>query len=181
MSKYVKDLIVQDLKQRLDGIQDALLVDVVGMDANSNNRLRRELEGKDIHLLVIKNSLARRAAQGGPLEAMFDGIDGSSAVCWGGEDIVSLAKQITKMTGDDRFAPFQARGGVMDGAKLTAEDVKAVSKWPSRPEQLSILAGQILSVGANLASQLTSTAAALASQIQQKAEGEPEAAPADET
>ena len=50
--------------------------------------------------------------------------------------------------------------------------MKAVSKWPSRTEQLSILAGQILSPGANLASQLTSVGGALASQIKQHAAGD---------
>ena len=67
----------------------------------------------------------------------------------------------------------------MDGERLTAQQVEAVSKWPSRTEQLSILVGQILSPAANLASQLTSVSGALASQIKQKSEGE-EAAPAAE-
>jgi ribosomal protein L10 len=93
-------------------------------------------------------------------------------VVWGGEDIVWLAKIITKLTEDKNLAPFEARGGVMDGSRLTREQVKEVSKWPSREEQLSILLGQILSPGAMLASQLTSAGGALASQIKQKAEGE---------
>ena len=44
----------------------------------------------------------------------------------------------------------------MDGAALSADQVRQVSKWPSRQEQLSILLGQILAPGANLVSQLTS-------------------------
>jgi len=72
----------------------------------------------------------------------------------------------------EAFEPFAARGGVMDGGRLTAEQVRAVSKWPSRQEQLSILSGQILSPGAMLASQLISAGGALASQIKQKGEGE---------
>jgi large subunit ribosomal protein L10 len=58
--------------------------------------------------------------------------------------------------------------------------VKAVSKWPSRQEQLSILSGQILGVGAKLSSQLLGAGGKLASQIKKKSEGaEPEAATAD--
>ena len=59
----------------------------------------------------------------------------------------------------------------MDGSKLSADDVAAVSKWPSREEQLSILVGQILSPGAKLSSQLLGTGAKLASQIKKKSEG----------
>ena len=40
MSKYVKNLIAGHLRERLDGVDDALLVNVVGLDANANNSLR---------------------------------------------------------------------------------------------------------------------------------------------
>lgn len=172
MSKYVKNLISDDLRQRLDGVENALLVSVAGLDANKNYRLRKTLRDKNISLLVIKNSMARRATEGTPLAAAFEQMEGSLAVVWGAEDIVSLAKEITRLTQDKQYEPFVARGGVMDGARLTAEQVKQVSKWPSREEQLSIVAGQILSPGARLASQLTAVGGALASQIKQKSEGE---------
>lgn len=175
MSKFVKDLITNDLKQRLTGVENALLVSVAGLDANKNYRLRKTLRDKNISLLVIKNSMARRATEGTPLAAAFEQMEGSLAVVWGAEDIVSLAKEITRLTQDKQYEPFIARGGVMDGARLTAEQVRQVSKWPSREEQLSIVAGQILSPGAKLASQLIAAGGALASQIKQKSEGEGEA------
>lgn len=180
MSKFVKNLISDDLRKRLEGVESALLVSVAGLDANKNFRLRKTLREKNIHLVVVKNSLARRATEGTPLAPAFEEMEGSLAVVWGAEDVVSLAKEITRLASDKQFEPFAARGGVMDGGRLTAEQVRAVSKWPSRQEQLSILAGQILSPGAMLASQLTSAGGALASQIKQKGEGEEAGAvPAD--
>ena len=172
MSKYVKNLITDHFRERLEGVNDALLVNVIGLDANANNRLRTELQTKDINLMVVKNSLAARATEGAPLSAMFDGLTGTAAVCWGCEDIVSLAKEVTRLAKDQQYDPFGARAGMMDGQRLSAEQVTEVSGWPSRTEQLSILLGQILGPGANLASQLTGPAGALASQIQQLAEEE---------
>jgi large subunit ribosomal protein L10 len=177
MSKYVKNLITEDLRERLRNVHDALLVNMVGLDANTNTRLRAELRGKNIQVTVVKNSTAARAVEGTPLAPLFADLSGTAAVCWGGEDIVSLAKEISRLARDDKFAPFQARGGVMDGEHLSAPQVEQVSKWPSRTEQLSILMGQILSPGAMLASQLESVGGALASQIEQKAEGEEPPAP----
>jgi large subunit ribosomal protein L10 len=58
----------------------------------------------------------------------------------------------------------------MDGQRLSGEDVKAVSKWPSRSEQLSILVGQILNPGATLSAQLLGAGSKLASQIKKKSE-----------
>ena len=85
MSKFVKNLIAGHLRNRLEGVHDALLVNVVGMDANTNHRLRNELAGKHIHLLVVKNSLADLAVTGTPLEGLLAGVAGSAAICWGGE------------------------------------------------------------------------------------------------
>ncbi|MBN2473700.1 MAG: 50S ribosomal protein L10 [Pirellulales bacterium] len=172
MSKYVKNLITDHLRERLQSVNDALLVNVVGLDANANNRLRAELRSKDINVMVVKNSLAARATAGTPLGPMFDGLAGTTAVCWGSEDVVSLAKEITRLAQEKQYEAFGARGGVMDGECLTSEQVTQVSKWPSRTEQLSLLLGQILSPGASLLSQLTGPGGALASQIEQKAKEE---------
>ncbi|MBN1590634.1 MAG: 50S ribosomal protein L10 [Pirellulales bacterium] len=171
MSKYVKDLITEDLRGRLEGVEEALLVDVVGLEANASNQLRGELEAKNINLLVVKNSLAQRATAGSSLAPMFEGLTGTSAVCWGGEDVVSLAKEVTRLAGSDGLQAFKTRGGVMDGEALTAQQVSEVSKWPNRQEQLSILVGQILGPGAMLAGQLMGPGGALAGQVGQIAEG----------
>ena len=179
MSKYVKDLISKELSKRFEGVNDALVVNVVGMDANTTTALRKQLRDQNVHLTVVKNSLARRAAEGTPLAPAFQGIEGSSAVVWGSEDLISLAKIVTKVSKDAKFKEFEAKGGVMDGAPLSASDVEAVSKWPSREEQLSILVGQILSPGAQLASQLLGPGGLLASQIKQKGDEEGGAAAAE--
>ena len=171
MSKAVKEMITDDIRQRLSGVGDALLVNVSALDANRVYRLRKELREKNIHLMVIKNSLARRAFAGTSLSPMVEGLDGPAAVVWGSTDIIDLAKHITKYAGDKQFDKFEARGGVMDGAKLNAAEVQQVSKWPNREEQLSILIGQILSPGAKLVAQLTAVGGALASQIKEKAGG----------
>ncbi len=169
MSKYVKDLVTRDIKRQLDGIQDAVVVTNVGMDANTTNELRGELEGKNIQMLVVKNSLARRAAEGTTLAPAFEGASGQVAVCWGSTDFVSLVKEIVKLDKDEtKYSKFKSIGGAMDGEKLDADGLKAVSKWPSREEQISMLVGQILGPGARLSAALLGPGAALASQIKKK-------------
>jgi len=174
MSKYVKNLLSDHYRDKLGDVSEAILVNVIGLDANANNLLRTELAQKGIQLMVIKNSLATRATNETPLGPLFKGLDRTAAVCWGCEDIVSLAKEIVRLAGDSRFDVFEARGGVLDGEWLGPEEVVRVSKWPSRLEQISIIAGQINAVGGLLVSQLTSTGGALASQISQKGEEEGE-------
>lgn len=180
MSKFVKELVTDQLKRELEGVQDLLLVNVVGLTANRTTALRKALRDKNIKLMVIKNSLARRATEGTQLAAAFEGSEGTLAMVWGSTDIVALAKEVVRLAGDKEYEKFSARGGVMGGAKLQAAEVAAVSKWPTREEQVSILLGQILAPGALLASQLTSIGGALASQIEQRGEGGEEAPAGDE-
>ncbi|MEE3219477.1 MAG: 50S ribosomal protein L10, partial [Planctomycetota bacterium] len=167
MSKYVKNLVSDELASRLDGVDEALLVKVVGLDANRTVNLRRALRDKDIKLMVVKNSLALRATAGTPLAAAFEAVEGPVALVWGTEDIVSLAKEIIRLAEDSEYEGFEPRGGVMGGEAITPEKVKEVSKWPSRSEQLSLLVGQILGPGSQLAAQLCGPGGTLAGQIKQ--------------
>ena len=162
MSKYVKNLIADDLRQRLQNVHDALLVNMVGLNANANTRLRAELRSKNIHVMVIKNSLAARATEGTPLAPLFEGLGGTAAHLLGRRRHRQPG-QGNHQAGQGRqdMPPSEPARGVMDGERLDAAQVERVSKWPSRTEQLSILLGQILSPGAMLASQLNSVGGAL--------------------
>jgi large subunit ribosomal protein L10 len=170
MSKYLKDLLTRDLKSQLNGVGDALLVNVIGLDAVRTSKLRSELRKKNIKLEVVKNSMALRATEGTPLAPAFEGVEGTLAIVWGSDDFVSLSKEIVRLSEAKEFEGLTTKGGAMDGAKLTPAEVKSVSKWPSRLEQLSILVSQILGPGAKLASQLGGAGGALVSQVKTHAE-----------
>lgn len=173
MSKYVKDLVTRDIKRRLEGVEDAVVCSYVGMDANTTNELRGELDKKDIKMMVVKNSLARRAAEGSNLAPAFEGASGQVAVCWGSTDFVSLVKELVELDKDrGKYDKFIANGGVMDGEALDADGLKAVSKWPSRTEQISMLVGQILGPGSQLSAALLGPGKTLNSQLKKKGEEE---------
>jgi ribosomal protein L10 len=171
MSKYVKDLLTKDLASRVDGVEDCVLANVIGMDANATTNLRKRLREKGIRLMVVKNSVARRATEGTSLAPAFEGLEGTAAMLWGADDFVSLVKEVVALDKDEEeFEKFTARGGVMDGEQLDTDKVKEISKWPSREEQLSMLVGQILGPGSTLAAQLIGPGGQLASQIGQVGE-----------
>ena len=170
MSKYLKDLLTKDLGNRLTGVEDCVLANVIGLDANKTTDLRRRLRSKKIGLMVIKNSLARRATEGTSLAPAFEGLEGTAAIMWGAEDFISLVKEVAVLDKDAEFEQFKARGGVMDGEPLTPERVLEISKWPNRAEQLSLLVGQILGPGSQLSAQLIGPGGKLASQIAKIAE-----------
>ena len=175
MSKLVKRLVQRDISNRLAGVQDAILVNLIGMEANANYTLRKTLREKGIQLVVVKQSLAARATEGTSLRPAFGDVPGSIAVAFGGEDFVSLAKVITGLEGKPEFAKFEIKGGVMDSDPLTAEKVKAISKWPSRQEQIALLVGQILSPASNLVGQIVGPGRKIAGQVKKMIENQEEA------
>ena len=46
MSKYVKNLVSDDIKKRLQSVNDALLVNMIGMNSSSTYTLRKELRAR---------------------------------------------------------------------------------------------------------------------------------------
>lgn len=165
MSKFVKNLIVDQIKKELSEVQDCVLVNVIGLDAGQSGQLRDRLHEKSINIRVVKKSMAIRATEGTDLAPAFDGVSGSVAVCWGGNDFVSMVKELVELDKDDNFEAFSTCGGVLDGEALTPAAVAEISKWPTREEVLATLVGQLLGPGATLASQLIGPGGTLAAQV----------------
>lgn len=170
MSKFVKQQITDYYRRKLDGVDAAVLVNMIGLNGPKTTRLRRELAEKNIRVMVVQNNLARRALSGTPLESAFVDVAGPTAICWGAADIVALAKEVVRLADDETFAPFAPKGGVMEGERLTAEQVKEISKWPSREEVLAKIAGQILAPAAKLSAMIGGVGETLAGQIKQISE-----------
>ena len=62
MSKYVKNLIADEIRGKLDGVEDAIVADVIGMNSFATFKIRRLMREKGVSMLVVKRSLAGRAA-----------------------------------------------------------------------------------------------------------------------
>lgn len=170
MSKYVKNLLSAEIQNRLEGVSDAIVADVIGMNSESTFAVRKLLREKNANMLVVKRSLANRAAEETPLRPLFEEKQGSVAVVWGCEDFVSLAKEVAAITKDKQFEKFELKGGVMDGERLSPEKVLDVSKWPNREEQISMLVGQILGPGSQLSAQVLGPGSQLAGQVKKLVE-----------
>ena len=126
MSKIVKNLLIDDLRTKLQGVSDCLLVNVIGLNSEKTAKLRSELRKKNIQLQVIKNSMARRAAEGTAIAPAFDGMEGSLAIVWGSEDVVSLAKEVIRLAEAKEFQGLeQGEGGASEATAEPAAEQPA--------------------------------------------------------
>ncbi|MBL4883895.1 MAG: 50S ribosomal protein L10 [Planctomycetaceae bacterium] len=151
MSRVVKEMILQEIENRLDGTRDLVVIDSSRLDAVSDNTFRIAMQDKGIHLLTVKNSLIRRVLgdDSGELKQIFTG---SSTVAWGGEDVVALSREITGQV--KGLETLELKGGSIEGQPLDSTAVERLAKSPGRLELISIISGQALSPGAKLAGAL---------------------------
>ena len=148
MSKMVKEMVMQEIERQLDGVSDVLVIDASRLDAVTDNRFRLAMQEKGVHLLTVKNSLARKVL-GEAGESLGKILSGPSTLAWGGEDVVALSKELTKWARD--LEPLAVKGASIEGKPLDSTGVEKLSKSPGRMELISQIAGLILSPGARVA------------------------------
>ncbi len=169
MSKLVKQMVIDEIQQRLGDTTEVLVVDSSKLDAVTDNRLRMSLREKGISLLQVKNSLARKALQNNGVGDVDEVLAGPSTLVWGGEDIVALSKEIAQWA--KQIEPLQIKGGAVEGQVIDAKGVVDLSKSPGRLELISMIAGQLLSPGARLAGALLGPGGTICGQLKTMSEG----------
>lgn len=163
MSKFVKNMLIDEITERVGQNRDMLVVDCSKLDAITANKWRLALQEKQITVLTVRNTLARRALNNAGVNSLDPILEGPSTLIWGSEDVVALSKEIARWAKE--LEPLQIKGGTVEGTTLTADDVNTLSKSPSREELIGQIVGQILSPGANLAAALLGPGSTLASQL----------------
>jgi len=170
MSKPVKEMIRKELVSRFQGLTSLAIVGFTGLDAVTTNRIRGRLREKEIRLLVIKNSLARQAFKAVGLESAADLIDGPCAVAYGGDSVVGIVRELFEIGKESPHLTVKA--ALLEGEVFRGDDqVKALSRFPTRDEAIAGVVGCLISVGSALAGCLVGPSgqvAALVKAIEEK-------------
>jgi large subunit ribosomal protein L10 len=153
MSKQVKDLITKELTTRLKELEGVAVINPRGIDAVKNHGIRRRLREKGLRMTVVKNTLARRAVEGGKLQGFDKLLDGPSAVIYGEASIAKIARQLLdEKKLDDKL---ELRGVFFDGEAYVGDaGVERASKLPTREEAIANVLSAILGPGRKLAAAL---------------------------
>jgi large subunit ribosomal protein L10 len=182
MSKVIKQMELDALKQSFGGVRNMVVITATKIDAGTDHAIRSRLRSQKIHLQMVKNSLARRILSAGGIE-LKDVWAGPTLLAWGGDNIKGLSQAIAGVIADLKKKDpkveekIKVKAAVAEGQQITFEQAK---NMPTREEIIGELVAMILGPASEIAAMLTGPASQVASQIQtiseKKEEGE--AAPA---
>jgi large subunit ribosomal protein L10 len=158
-----KKAIVADVGAQLAGAQTVVLAEYRGIPVEQLTKLRASARDQGVYLRVLKNTLARRAAQGTQFEPLANSMVGP--LIYGiSADPIASAKVLQGFAKTQDLLVIKA--GLYNGKLLDVAGVKALATIPSRDELLSQLLGVMLAPVSAMARVLGAVAA-------QKAAGAP--------
>ena len=149
MNKEQKAAVVDEIAERLGSADAIFAVDYRGISVPEAAELRTKLREADAVFTVVKNRLAKRAAEKAGTTELDELFDGPIALAFVKGDAVVAAKAISTFSSEHDVLEY--RGGIMDGEPLDPEKFKAIARLPG----LDVLHGQLVGVAASPLTGLT--------------------------
>ncbi len=133
-----KKFLVEEVGAYLDKSDYVFLADFQRVTVAETEELRRVLAELGAEFHVVKNRILKLAAGERELELLDENLLGPTAIVVGGANAPGVAKALEKFFKDKK--KLEIKGGVLDKANLTVDEVSALAKLP--PEE--ILKAQLL-------------------------------------
>lgn len=165
MAREKKAQIMDKLQEILSTCSIGIFADYRGISAPEMTELRRSFREKDIEYKVIKNTLARFAAEKADRNELVSFFNGPTSIAFSYGDIIEPAKVLAEYTSASKEA-IRIKGGFLSDRLLTAEDVMTLAKLPPREVLLAKVMGGMQSPITILLSQLAAPMRGLVNVLQ---------------
>lgn len=139
LNKEQKQQAVQTLKEKFLRAKGMVITEYKGMTVAEISELRDSLRGGAVEYRVIKNTLARIAAEDTPVAPARDSFRGPVGIALSYDDAVQAAKGVLEFTKKNQ--KLKVTAGVIEGSFFSSGDLKAVAELPPREVLLSMTAG----------------------------------------
>jgi len=140
MNREQKQQVVEDFVG-IFGKPGIYLMDFKGFNVEEITELRSMLRNADISMRVVKNTLARRALKSAGIEGLDEYFIGPTSVVWShiDDDLVTPARLLLEFL--KKYKKGEVKAGFVDGSVVVGDEIKTLSKLPTKHE----LYGQIAS------------------------------------
>ena len=169
MAKEKKVELVDQITEMLRECSVIVAANYRGLTVDEMNALRRQLTSKEVKLRVVKNTLARFAAEKAGMEDMKPLLIGPTALAFGfGDNIADPAKILIEYQKATKLE-IGIKGGFLDNKMLSKEEVTALSRLPSKEVLIATLLGTLQRPIASLLSIMNGPLQALSRVLQARA------------
>jgi len=134
MARPDKEAAVKEIQEKLKEAKSLVITDYIGLDVAEMTELRAKLREAGVDYKVVKNTLAKIAANNSDLSELNEFFSGPTAVAFGIEDVVAPAKILDEFA--EEHEVLEIKGGYLNGEIISKEKVESLAKIPSRDELL---------------------------------------------
>jgi large subunit ribosomal protein L10 len=143
MDKEQKAALVEEIASDLSGTATIFAIDYRGISVPQSAELRARLAEADATFKVVKNRLAKRAAEQAGADGLEGLLEGPTALTLVDGDAVLAAKAIATFSRSNSVLVY--KGGVMEGSPLDADGFQAIARLPG----VDVLRGQLVGMAAS--------------------------------
>ena len=145
----LKQPIVDEVKALFDGAQSAVAVKYLGINVETDTKMRKELRENGVSYKVFKNTLIKRAAEGTDFSKLAPVLEGPTALAVSKTDATAPARIVAKYAKD--IKAVELKGGVVEGDFYDEKQIIEIADIPGREVLLGRLLGSMQSPIANFA------------------------------
>ena len=149
MEKSEKEVMIKELNEKFARARTAIVAEFSKLNVETVTRLRKKLRDSGVDYRVLKNTLAKRAAKGTPVEVVSEDFTGPVAIALGYDDVVAPAKILSEFIKD--LETIKVRSAVVEGKRTDAAGVAALAKMPGLPELRAKILGMLSQPAGKLA------------------------------
>lgn len=159
---------VEEIKGKIDRAQSVVLVDYRGLDVAQLTELRSKYREAGVDYKVYKNTMMRFAFKDAGLEEFNEYLKGPSAIAFGFDDPVQVAKITAEFAKENE--KLEIKAGIVDGKVIDIDEIKSLAELPSREVLIAQVLGGINSPIQGFANVLQGTIRSLATVLNAIAE-----------
>jgi ribosomal protein L10 len=180
MSKVIKQMEMDALKNNLQGVRQFVFLSVTGLSAQTDHALRSGFRKKGVKVQMVKNSLTRLVFDQMGIKLPKDSPywAGTTWLTWGPESIADLAREVETLVVNDKKLKdkVKPKGAIDEGEPIPFEVARI---RPTRAQALAAIVAAIVGPAGAIAGALTGPVSQVASQVQKIGEkaGEAPATP----
>jgi large subunit ribosomal protein L10 len=141
LEKSTKASLIEEVQDKFKRANATFIAEYQGIKAQDMNEFRASLRKSSMDFKVVRNTLARRAVQGTPVESLAAELKGPTAIAFSYNDAAQAAKTLVQFAKDQ--PKLKLKVGTLGNKVITVQEIKGLAELPSKDVLLAKMLGSM--------------------------------------